>query len=80
MNDGDDLKDLQAEEKSRATKRPIKALSRQRERQLRRIAHLLKDPRCDFNTYVETIREFGLQADAEKYAQLISLWRKLRGV
>jgi hypothetical protein len=68
------------EEKSRGTRRPIKALSRERERQLRRIAHLLKDPKCDFNIYIETIRKFGLQADAEKYSQLISLWRKLRGV
>jgi hypothetical protein len=80
MADDEHLRDLQAEEKSRGTKRPVKALSRERERQLKRIAHLLKDPKCDFNTYVEAIREFGLQADAEKYSQLISLWRKLRGV
>ena len=79
MADDEHLKDIQAEEKSRGTKRPIRALSRERERQLRRTAYLHKDPRCDFNTYVETIREFGLQADAEKYSQLISLWRKLRG-
>jgi hypothetical protein len=73
------LEDIQAEERTRGTKRPVKALSRERERQLRRLARLLENPKCDFNTYVETIREFGMQAEPEKYHQLIALWRKRRG-
>lgn len=74
-----DLEDIQTEERSRGTKRPVKVLSRERERQLRRIARLLADPRCDFYTYVEAICGYGLQAEPEKYEQLIALWRKLRG-
>jgi hypothetical protein len=75
----EDLRDIQAEERTRGRKQPVKALTRERERQLTRIAKLLGDPKCDFYTYVEAIRAFGLQAEPEKYEQLIALWRKRRG-
>ena len=74
-----DLKDIRTEETTRGRKQPVKALTRERERQIRRIADLLADAKCDKQTYLETIHAFGLQDEPEKYRQLLALWKKFRG-
>jgi hypothetical protein len=53
--------DIRIEEGSRGRKRPIKAITRAREREIRRLAALLADPNCREETYLETIHAFGLQ-------------------
>lgn len=78
-NNGEDLKDLLKEETSRGRKQPKKALSLERERAIRRIAQLLANPNCDRETFLETIREFGLTDESPEYRQLLALWRKRHG-
>jgi hypothetical protein len=78
FDEGDSLDDLRAEESSRGRKRPVKAVSRERQRQIRRIAALLADPNCSEETYLNVIHEFGLQ-DGPEYAKLRALWRKKHG-
>jgi hypothetical protein len=53
--------DIRIEEGSRGRKRPIKAITRAREREIRRLAALLADPNCREETYLEAIHAFGLQ-------------------
>jgi hypothetical protein len=74
-----DQEDIQAEETSRGRKQPVKALSRERQRMIRRIAQLLANPNCDQETYLEAIRAFGLKDESEEFRQLLALWQRRRG-
>ncbi len=74
-----ELDDIRAEEVSRGKKQPRKALTLARERMIRRIARLLADPDCDRDTFLQTIREFGLQDESEEFRELLALWRKRHG-
>lgn len=79
MRDNDDwLDDVRAEETTRGRRRPVKVLTRERTRQIRRLSQLLADPNCTEETYLETIHALGLQ-DAPEYPQLRALWKKRRG-
>jgi hypothetical protein len=74
-----DLRDIQAEETTRRKKQPKKAFSLARQRMITRIAKMLQDPRCNRETNLEVIREFGLQEESDEFRQLLALWRKRRG-
>lgn len=76
---GDDLKDLLKEEISRGRRQPKSALSLARERMIRRIAQQLANPNCDLETYLQTIRDFGLTDESPEHRQLLALWRKRHG-
>jgi hypothetical protein len=78
FDEGDSLDDIRIEEGSRGRKRPIKAITRAREREIRRIAALLADPNCREETYLEAIHAFGLK-DGPEYQKLRALWRKKHG-
>ena len=43
------------------------------------MARMLQDPRCDKETYLDVIREYGLPEESEEFRQLLALWRKRRG-
>jgi hypothetical protein len=74
-----DLRDIRAEETTRGKKQPMKALSLARRRMIAEMARVLQDPRCDKETYLEVIREYGLQEESSEFRQLLALWRKRRG-
>lgn len=74
-----DLRDIRAEETTRGKKQPKKALSLARRRVITEMARMLQDPRCDKETYLEVIREYGLQEESNEFRQLLALWRKCRG-
>jgi len=74
-----DLDDILTEETSRGKKQPKKALSLARVRMIRRVGQLLADPNCDRETFLETIREYGLQDESAEFRQLLALWRKRHG-
>lgn len=74
-----DLRDIRAEETTRGKKQPKKALSLARRRMIAELARMLQDSRCDKETYLEVIREFGLQEESDEFRQLLALWRKRRG-
>jgi hypothetical protein len=74
-----ELQDIRAEETSRGKKQPKKALSLARRRMIAQMARMLQDPRCDKDTYLEVIREYGLPKESNEFRQLLALWRKRRG-
>ena len=74
-----ELRDIHAEESSRGRKQPKKALSIARQRTIAEMARMLQDPRCDLETYLKVIREYGLPEESDEYRQLLALWRKRRG-
>lgn len=74
-----DLRDIQTEETTRGKKHPKKALSLARRRMIAQLAGMLQDSRCDQQTYVEVIREFGLREESDEFRQLLALWKKRRG-
>jgi hypothetical protein len=74
-----ELREIQAEETTQGKKHPKKALSLVRRRMIAQLARMLQDSRCDKQTYVEVIREFGLQEESDEFRQLLALWKKRRG-
>jgi hypothetical protein len=78
MFDDDSLDDVRIEEGSRGRKRPIKTITRAREREIRCIAALLADSNCRAETYLEAIHAFGLREGPE-YQKFRALWRKKHG-
>ena len=74
-----DLRDIQAEETTRGKKQPRRALSLAFQRKIKQMARMLQDPRCDKETFLEVIREYGLQEGSDEFRQLLALWRKRRG-
>lgn len=78
-DDKQDFDDVVAEETSRGRKQPKRSISLERRRMIRRIARLLADPNCDKETYLDTIREFGLTDESPEYSELLALWRKRHG-
>ena len=74
-----DLNDILVEETTRGKTHPKKALSLARQRMIRRVGRLLADPNCDKETFLETIREYGLQDESAEFRQLLALWRKRHG-
>jgi len=73
-----DLRDIQAEETTRGKKQPKKALTLARRRMIAEMARMLQEPRCDKETYLEVIREYGLPEESDEFRQLLALWRKRR--
>lgn len=79
-NDEDqDLRVVRAEETGRGRKQPKSALTRKRERVLRKIARILGDPNCDEEMYLEASRELGLTDDSREVGEILALWKKRRG-
>jgi len=78
-DDDKELQDVRTEETTRGRKQPQKALSLARRRLISEMARMLQDPRCDKETYLDVIREYGLPEGSEEYRQLLALWRKRRG-
>ena len=76
---GQELRDLRAEETTRGKKHPKRAISLARRRKIAQLSRMLQDPRCNGETYLEAIREFGLPEESDEFRQLLALWRKLRG-
>jgi len=74
-----ELDDILIEETTRGKRRPKKAVSLARERVIRRVMRLLADPNSDKETFLETIREYGLRDESAEFRQLLALWRKRHG-
>ncbi len=74
-----DLQDIRAEETTRGKKQPKKAVSLACRRMIAEMARMLQDPRCDKDTFLEVIREYGLQEESNEFRQPLGLWRKRRG-
>jgi hypothetical protein len=68
-----DLRDIRAEEITRGKKQPKKALSLARRRMIAEMTSMLQDPRCDMETYLEVIREYGLREESDEFRQLLAL-------
>ncbi len=73
------MQDVIAEETSRGTRRPVKAVTNSRARKIKKMADLLADENCDERAFIAAIRGYGLQEDDEKFAQLMKLWRQRHG-
>ncbi len=78
-DDERELQDLRAEESTRGTRQPKRAISLAKERWIRRLAAMVADPNCDRETFLEAIREFGLTEQSDEYRQILALWRKRHG-
>lgn len=74
-NNDEDLRDVMAEEGSRGKRKPIKAVTRERERRIREILRMLKDSQCTREEFLSAARDgLGLQEGSGRYRRLAKLW------
>jgi hypothetical protein len=74
----EELHDLTAEESSRGRKQPKRAISRERERRLRKAVDMLTNEQCTEREYLDAIRQIAPDGSPE-FAKAFELWRKMRG-
>jgi hypothetical protein len=75
----EDFKDIMAEEITRGRRPPKKAVTRERERMIRKVADMLADPSCEKRTFLAVIREYGIKEESPEFLQLCELWDARHG-
>ena len=74
------LQQVMAEEGSRGKARPVRAVTLERERRIRRAANMLADRNCDKREYVALIRDdFGLQEGSPDFLLFLKAWTERHG-
>ncbi len=77
QEDGD-LQDVIAEETTRGTKHPKKAISRERKRKIENAAKKLADKGCTEREFLEAVRAIVPDGSSE-FLEAAELWKRLRG-
>ena len=74
-----ELGQIMAEEGSRGRRQPVRAVSLEMQRRIRRAAQLLADKNLDRRDYIALIRDdFGLPEDSPEFREFLKAWDKLR--
>ena len=79
MSDEEDFRDVIAEETSRGRRQQKRAVTRARERMIRKVADLLADRNCEKRTFLAVIREYGIEEGSAEFLQLCELWDARHG-
>ena len=79
MSEKEDFNDVMAEETARGRRHPKKAVTRARERMIRKVADMLADPGCEKRTFLAVIREYGIKEESPGFLQLCELWDARHG-
>ncbi|MGA2609311.1 MAG: hypothetical protein ABSH01_17860 [Terriglobia bacterium] len=74
-----EIEDVIAEETSRGTRHPVKAITRGRRRKIKQLADMLADQACDERAFLAAIRGYGLQEGTDGFYQAMKLWRTRHG-
>jgi hypothetical protein len=78
-NRDDDLEQVMIEEGSRGTRRPVSAVTIERQRRIRKVARLAADKNCDKRRYMAVIRDdFGLEEGSIEFQNYMKLWDEFR--
>ena len=74
-----DLQQVMAEERSRGSRRPVKAVNLEIKRRIQRVARMLTDKNCQERDYFSVLRDdFGLKDESEEFQELARLWYEYR--
>ncbi len=79
MSEKEDFQDVMAEEIARGRRQPKKAVTLARQRMIRKVANMLRDPGCEKRTYLAVIREYGIKEGSSEFLQLCELWDARHG-
>ncbi|MBI3895515.1 MAG: hypothetical protein HY313_06255 [Acidobacteria bacterium] len=75
-----DLQQVMAEEKSRGSRRPVKAVNLEIKRRIQRVARMLADKNCQERDYFSVLREdFGLKDGSAEFLEYVKAWDLARG-
>ena len=78
-NKDTELQQVMAEERSRGSRRPVKAITLERQRQLRKAAEMLANKECEKRDYLSGLRELGLQDGSPEFLEFVKVWDAYRG-
>ncbi len=70
---------LMVEETSRGRRRPIRAVSLTRQRMIRRLTYMLRNPGSSKRAFLAAIREYGIGEGSVEFLQLCELWDARHG-
>jgi hypothetical protein len=79
VSEKEDFQDVVTEETARGRRQQKKAVTRARERMIRKVADILADRGCDKRTFLAVIREYGIIAGSPEFLQLCELWDARHG-
>ena len=75
-----DLQQVMAEERSRGTRHPLKALNLEKKRRVQKIVRMLSDKNFLERDYFSVLRdEFGLKDESKEFQELARLWYEHHG-
>lgn len=74
----DDVREVYLEEGSRGKRRPVRGVTRERERIIREAARLL-EAGSDREAYVSAIRALELTEESPEFRQFLKVWDDLHG-
>ena len=74
-----ELQQVMAEERSRGSRRPVKAITLERERRVRKAIEMLANRECEKRDYLSGLRELGLQDGSPEFLEFVKAWDAYRG-
>ena len=74
-----DSRQVMAEERSRGSRHPVKAVTLESQRRLRKAIETLANRRCEKRDYLSGLRELGLQDGSPEFLEFVKVWDAYRG-
>jgi len=74
-----DLMQLMAEEGSRGRRHPVKAVTLERRRRIRKAIEMLTNKGCEKRDYLSGLRDLGLQDGSPEFQDFERVWDDYRG-
>ena len=74
-----DLQQVMAEEKSRGSRRPVKAETLERTRRIRKAIEMLANKGCERRDYLSALRELGVKDGSPEFQEFEKVWDEHRG-
>ncbi len=76
----EDLRQVMAEEGSRGRRHPLRTVTLERERRIKRAAAMLANRECEKRDYLSLLREdFELQDGSPEFQDFVTAWTSYRG-
>ena len=75
----DDLQQVMAEERSRGRRHPVRAVTLERERRIRKAAEMLANKECLKRDYLNGLRDLGLKDGSPEFLEFVKVWDGYRG-
>jgi hypothetical protein len=74
-----ELRQVMAEEGSRRKRHPVKAVTLERQRRIRKAIEMLMNKGCEKRDYLSGLRDLGLKVGSPEFQKFETVWDEYRG-